>query len=139
MVILSAHTVYLNTYTFMHVHSKRPEEGRHQMPWSWSCPCSCSEVNNCVLWKSSKFLIPEPALQPQSGVFLSIFISFMLFETGSLSNHSCSGICYIDQADLELTEMDLLLLPECWDQRCAYQTRPSVSERQQSADFTGFH
>ena len=43
------------------------------------------------------------------------FFPFWLFETVSLCSPGCFGTHHVDQAGLELTEIDLPLPPKCWD------------------------
>ena len=46
--------------------------------------------------------------------FFFVLFYFVFFETGFLCNSPiCPGTCYVDKAGLELTEIYLLLLPEC--------------------------
>ncbi|KAM7320530.1 hypothetical protein ACRRTK_020973 [Alexandromys fortis] len=40
---------------------------------------------------------------------------FILQNTVSLCSPVCPGTCFVDQADLKLTEIHLPLPPECWD------------------------
>lgn len=39
---------------------------------------------------------------------------------GSLHSSGCPGIHCVDQADLELTETHMPLLPNCWDKGMCY-------------------
>jgi hypothetical protein len=57
----------------------------------------------------------------KSALLLLLFALFLfLFWDGvSLHGPGYPGTHYVDQADLKLTEICLLLPPECWDQRCA--------------------
>ena len=52
---------------------------------------------------------------PKGPYTLFCFVLFC-FETGFLCGFvACPGISSVDQAGLELTEIRLPLLPECWD------------------------
>ena len=44
-----------------------------------------------------------------------VFVCFIFQDSVSLCSPGCPGT--VDQAGLELTEIDLPLLPECWDYR----------------------
>jgi hypothetical protein len=44
-----------------------------------------------------------------------VYLVFGVLRWVSLCNPGCSGTHSVDQAGLELTEVCLPLLPECWD------------------------
>jgi hypothetical protein len=43
---------------------------------------------------------------------------FIFHERVSLCGSDCAAIHFLDQAGLGLSEINLPLPPECWDQRC---------------------
>lgn len=49
------------------------------------------------------------ALVPQ------LFVFVYVLETGFLCSPSCTGTLSVDQAAPKLTEIHLLLPPQCWD------------------------
>ena len=83
-------------------------------------------MNHLVIFGDCSFSLPLPLpsflLSLPSSLLLSLlpfffFLScFWDFETGFLSVTalSCSGIPFVDQTGLKLTEIHLL--PKCWDQ-----------------------
>ena len=62
-------------------------------------------------------LTTELSLQLQDSLLLLLLLLFLVFpdRVSMCSLGTYPGICFVDQADLELTEIHVPLPHECWD------------------------
>ena len=84
-------------------------EDKHHSEWLSLRPCHEILQN----WKKKAY--SKWKLYWTCFLLSSVIFIYHLFARIFLCSPSCPGTCNVDQADLELREIQFLLLPQCWD------------------------